>query len=615
MLVSIHVTVFVAVFLTAYVIRFDGLIPVEQWQAATTFLPVLVALKLAAFLIQGSYRGWCRYNTFDDMIGMARAATYGTLAVVAATAVVDVGEAIPRSILVIDWAGTMMAIGGLRSGIRLFREHYYPCITRRNARPTLIFGASEFGIALSRQVHNQPQLDMRVVGFIDDSVLAGRLRGGIKILGGRRSLEKQIARHGIKVVLAPTPVVSPREIRELVTTCNRLKVRVQVVPGLDTLLSGDFTLHPRDVDIHDLLFREPVRLDGEAVGHFLGGRTVLITGAAGSIGSELCRQVLSFGPERLIVLDHSENGLFFLERELRPLCGPAELVVRVASITDPSRLRAVFDELRPDVVLHAAAHKHVPMMETNAGEAVKNNVFGTRLLVDEAIRAGVESFVMISTDKAVNPTSVMGACKRLAEMYVQACSGLGRTRLMTVRFGNVLGSNGSVVPLFQEQIRQGGPLTVTHPDMTRYFMTIPEATQLVLQAGAQGWGGEIFVLDMGQPVRIVDLARDLIRLSGMAEGRDIEIAFTGLRPGEKLYEELYDADEERLTDVPPKDLLGPAPPVPPRGDQGGPCCAGHCRAGTRPIASSRPFTNSSPNTESSRRRDQKPSVVMSKSPP
>jgi len=288
------------------------------------------------------------------------------------------------------------------------------------------------------------------------------------------------------------------------------------------------------------------------VGRFLQDRVVLVTGAAGSIGSEICRQALTHRPGRLVLVDFNENGLFFVERELRARAGGVELVPVIANITDPQRIRAVFEQHRPAVVFHAAAHKHVPMMESNPGEAVKNNVFGTRVLVDEAVRAGAEAFVMISTDKAVHATSVMGACKRLAEMYVQARSAGAPTRLVTVRFGNVLGSAGSVVPIFKEQIRRGGPVTVTHPEMTRYFMTIPEATQLVLEAGALGHGGEIFVLNMGEPVRVIDLARDMIRLSGLTEGREIEITFTGLRPGEKLYEELYDDGEKPLPTPHPK---------------------------------------------------------------
>jgi FlaA1/EpsC-like NDP-sugar epimerase len=360
------------------------------------------------------------------------------------------------------------------------------------------------------------------------------------------------ARLNVQVVLVPTGALAPDKIRELVGLCGGTGVQLQVVPRYESLLSGRLTLQPRDIDINDLLSRAPVQLDSQAVGEFLRGRVVVVTGAAGSIGSEICRQILAFRPTRLVLLDFNENGLFFLERELCTAASPTEISTVLASINDATRIRETLERFRPHVVFHAAAHKHVPVMEVNPGEAVKNNVFGTKMVVDEAVRAGVEAFVMISTDKAVNPTSVMGATKRTAEVYIQALSQRVRTRLITVRFGTVLGSNGSVVPIFTEQIRRGGPLTLTHPDMTRFFMTIPEAAQLVLQAGSIGDGGEIFVLDMGEPVRIINLARDMIRLFGLREGHDIEIVTTGLRTGEKLYEELYDHAEQRLPTTHPK---------------------------------------------------------------
>jgi FlaA1/EpsC-like NDP-sugar epimerase len=371
------------------------------------------------------------------------------------------------------------------------------------------------------------------------------------VLGTLDEFPTIATRQRIESLLIPTYALPSLKIRSLISTCNDKGIKAQIVPRYEALLSGKLTIGPRDLDIEDLLHRDPVQLDGESIGRLLRGRVILVTGAAGSIGSELCRQALRFHPARLILLDHSENGLFHLSRELLPLASDTEVIPLIASITDVPRIRSAFGQFRPDVILHAAAHKHVPLMEDSPGEAIKNNVFGTRTVVDEAVRSGVEAFVMISTDKAVHPTSVMGACKRLAEMYVQSCPEPCTTRLVTVRFGNVLGSNGSVVPLFQEQIRRGEPVTVTHPEMTRYFMTIPEAAQLVLQAGALGRGGEIFVLDMGEPVKILDLATDLIHLSGHSE-EEVEIVFTGLRPGEKLFEELYDPNEIRLRTPHPK---------------------------------------------------------------
>ncbi|WP_165252215.1 UDP-N-acetylglucosamine 4,6-dehydratase family protein [Paludisphaera soli] len=353
--------------------------------------------------------------------------------------------------------------------------------------------------------------------------------------------------------LIPSPGVSAREVREISAACRDAGLKVRVVPSFDAIVTGRFLVEPGRVDVRNILQRPPVVLDSSSVRRDVEGRSILITGAAGSIGSEICRQLLAFAPARLVLLDHSENGLFYLEPELKRAAGArTEIVPVVASIRDSARVGAVLASHRPDMIIHAAAHKHVPMMESNPGESVKTNVLGTRNLVDQALAHGVAAFVMVSTDKAVNPTSVMGACKRLAEAYVQLRSRETRSRLVTVRFGNVLGSNGSVVPTFLEQVRRGGPVCVTHPEITRYFMTIPEAAQLVLQAGSQGRGGEIFVLDMGRPIRIVDLARTIIRLSGQEEGRDVDIVFTGLRPGEKLHEELHCEGEEPAPTSHPK---------------------------------------------------------------
>jgi FlaA1/EpsC-like NDP-sugar epimerase len=404
-----------------------------------------------------------------------------------------------------------------------------------------------------RKLHVSSRLRVKAVGFLDDDTRThGRTLAGLPVLGALGDVKALAARHRARAVLVQSAGLPAAAIRTLVGECGAAGVKVQVVPPFDALISGGLTAQPRDVDLHDLLCRPPIKLDIESVQSFLRGRVVLVTGASGSIGSEICRQVMAYAPARIVVLDHNENGVFYLERELQSLGSATVVIPLVASITDSRRLRTAFEQYRPDVVLHAAAHKHVPMMEGNPGEAVKNNVFGTRTLVEEALRWNVQALVMISTDKAVNPTSVMGASKRLAEMVVTSLAGLTTTRLVTVRFGNVLGSTGSVVPIFKEQIRKGGPVTVTHPEMTRFFMTIPEAAQLVLQAGAFGTSGDIFVLDMGDPVKVVDLARDLIRLSGLEEGRDIEVVFTGLRPGEKLFEELYNDAETRLATPHPK---------------------------------------------------------------
>jgi FlaA1/EpsC-like NDP-sugar epimerase len=552
LIIAAHVVAFAAIYPLALLVRFDLHVPPGVWRSAIACLPLVVGIKMAAFIALHSHRGWWRYATFADSIKLAQAATLGSVTLLFLSRFSLTGSAIPRSVILIDWAATFIVIGGIRAGARLIRQDICQLIATKQPRRSLVVGTGDASVALVRELHDLPRLGFKVIGILDsDRSLRGSYLAGLKVVGSPDQLQRIASQYRIETVLIPTPAVSPREVRSLVSACNRIGVKVQIVPGFDALLSGAVTLRPRDVDIHDLLYRDPVHLDGEAVGNFLRGRVILITGAAGSIGSELCRQVLAYQPGRLILLDHCENGLFHLKRELDSLASNAEVIPLIASITDAARLRSAFGEYRPDVILHAAAHKHVPLMESNPGEAIKNNVFGTRTLVDEAVRSGVGAFVMISTDKAVRPTSVMGACKRIAEMYVQSLTQRCSTRLVTVRFGNVLGSNGSVIPLFQEQIRRGEPVTVTHPEMTRYFMTIPEAAQLVLQAGTLGRGGEIFVLDMGEPVKILDLANDLIRLSGQSED-EVEIVFTGLRPGEKLFEELYDAKEMQLRTPHPK---------------------------------------------------------------
>lgn len=542
-LASLHISIFTISYVFAYWVRFDGVVPDSMWKTAWETLPYMLAAKVASFLILKCHRGWWRSVGFVEMASLVEAAIMGSALFY--IFVILRGCPVSRSVLLIDGILTIAGLCGTRGAERMMRERYARLGSKRRATRVLIVGVGESAGAIARQIDSRSNPNLKIVGYLDpDQKFQGRVLAGSPVLGTPDDLCRIASRHNVSLVLIPTPSTPAYIVRTLVDACKVARIKYQIVPELDALLSGDLSLHPRDIAIEDLLCREPVHVDNDSISHILAHRTVLVTGAAGSIGSEICRQAIAFNPTQLVLLDLNENGLFYLERELLSQCSTTKVIPCVAGVTDILRLRQVFDLYRPQIVFHAAAHKHVPLMEAHPGEAVKNNVFGTRAVVDETLRCGAEAFVMISTDKAVNPTSVMGACKRLAEFYVQSLTGLTKTRLVTVRFGNVLGSNGSVVTVFKDQIKNGGPVTVTDPEITRYFMTIPEAAKLVLQAGAQGQGGEIFVLDMGKPIRLLDLARDMVRIYGQGENQGIEIRFTGLRPGEKLYEELYDEGEQ-----------------------------------------------------------------------
>lgn len=564
----IDVAVLTAAYLLSYVVRFEGNIAVGYTTRLFATLPYVVALQYVSMLVAGVPRIAWRYFGLRDLmrvvVGLAQ-----PLPVLVLVRVITVRisahpgasfAAIPYSVILLDGTFALLGLIGVRVLRRMAAERIHtdtPAAPERDV-PTLLVGAGRAGVLVAQEMLRAPQLGLFPVGFLDDDpVKVGTTIHGIPVLGTAADLPRECQRRGAKQVLITIANASGSDIRRITASCEEAGVAVRIIPGLSDIVGGRINLSRiRDVAIEDLLRRDPVELEETAITASIRGRTVLVTGAGGSIGSELCRQVARFEPNCLVLLDHGENSLFFVERELRTSFPDLTLVPRVADITDEHRLDALFREHRPDVLLHAAAHKHVPLMEANPTEAVKNNVFGTKTLADLADRHGVEEFVMISTDKAVNPTSVMGVSKRAAEIYIQALSQRSRTRFVAVRFGNVLGSAGSVVPIFREQIARGGPVTVTHPEMKRYFMTIPEAAQLVLQAGALGKGGEIFVLDMGEPVRVFDLAKDMIRLSGLKPGDDIEIVFTGMRPGEKLFEELSTADEHVDRTRHPKIFVG-----------------------------------------------------------
>lgn len=553
LLIIAHLAILTLSYEVSFRLRFDWQVPDGDRAIFWKTLPGILALKLIFFQRFGSLHGWWRHVTFADLASLLNVSTLSTLVIASIDYFIIPQYQIPRAVLLLDWGTTILLVGGLRSVWRLVREHVWPTIRiQGDQRPTLLIGTAEQLEVLARQIHAHPRLNYRIVGFLDDNPEHhGSLLGGIPVLGSPGEVVSFAQEQNVRDVLLLARSLSGTQLRRIMDECCQAQIQLKIIPPVDELLNGAYRLHVRDIDINDLLRRPPVQLDDNAIGEMLRGRRVMVTGAGGSIGSEICRQILKHYPKSLILVERTENSLFHIERELSALGGEAAIHPCIADIRDEARMRAIFTRYHPDMVFHCAAHKHVPLMESNPGEAVKNNVLGTVGLVDLADEFEIQRFVMISTDKAVNPTSVMGVTKQLAERYVHACSENSSTRFVVVRFGNVLASAGSVVPIFQEQIRRGGPITVTHPDMRRYFMTIPEASQLVLQAAAMGRGGEIFVLDMGEPVKIIDLARDLIRLSGLSPD-DVEIRITGMRPGEKLFEELYLDDEQMLPTPHPK---------------------------------------------------------------
>ena len=446
-------------------------------------------------------------------------------------------------ILTVTWMLALLLIGGSRFAWRIYRDSYISSIDKR--KRTLIVGAGAAGTMVAKHLRNSSETDLRPIGYVDDDPNKLNLDFfDIPVLGKIDEIERIVQEHKVEWIVIAIPSLKKGELNRIVDLCSKTKIKVQIMPKIEDIMTGKVSVTSfRDVEVEDLLGREPVELDIKGIADKLTGKTVLVTGAGGSIGSEICRQVSKFRPKRLLLLGHGENSIYQINMELQnKYKGKFDIIPIIADIKDRERIFEVMEEYRPQVVYHAAAHKHVPLMEHNPKEAVKNNIFGTKNVADAAGTYNVDTFVLISTDKAVNPTSVMGATKRCAEIIIQELNQQFKTKYVAVRFGNVLGSRGSVIPLFKKQIREGGPVTVTHPEMRRYFMTIPEASRLVIQAGALARGGEIFVLDMGEPVKIVDLAKNLIKLSGFSE-EEIPIKFTGIRPGEKLFEELLNEDE------------------------------------------------------------------------
>ena len=557
LVVLTHIGLWTAALILAFLLRFDFQVPVPDWHLLPIWLVILLAIRVVIHAGLGLFRGLWRYSGTRDLLALFVGATASTLAFAVVVYVLG-PHGFPRSILAIDWLASIMAVGGLRFGIRAIREIVPRASTDDARRRVLVVGAGDTGETLVRELVRLHARKYQVIGFLDDSpAKVGQRIHDIPVIGAVELAAEIVEREKIDEVVIAIPSATSKEMRRIVDLCAASGAEVRRLPGLDSLIDGRTTFSQlQNVNIEDLLGRDPVKIDEAAISEFLRGQVVVVTGAGGSIGSELCRQICRFGPAKLLLIERAENNLFHIHRGLLPAFPDVKIVPYIADICNAERMSAIFAREQPAVVFHAAAYKHVPMMEWNPTEAMNNNVLGTRTVADVADAHGVEKFVMVSTDKAVNPTSIMGVTKRAAEIYVQALSQRSKTHYITVRFGNVLGSEGSVIPIFKEQIANGGPVTVTHPEMTRYFMTIPEACQLVMQAGVIGKGGDIMFLDMGAPVKIVDLARDVIRLSGLAPGEDIEIVFTGLRPGEKLFEELSTEGENVAQTAHPKIFLG-----------------------------------------------------------
>jgi FlaA1/EpsC-like NDP-sugar epimerase len=527
--------------------RFESLWLTKQYPFLLLFF---FLIKIPVFGLCKQYRGWWRYVGISDLIAILRASLISTFVIVVlwffvilptdrVRQLLGVVIEIAQALFLLDLAGTFILLAGFRMIVRLYYEEFRTIESGRLKR-FLIIGAGNAGEALLREIHRMTVVQYDVVGFIDDDPAKKEMNiHGIPVIGTVEQLPEICTSQDINEIAIAIPSATHQQLRRVIQICEGTKISFSTVPSITDIASGKFRVSQiRNVDINDLLGREVVELDVELIETFIKNKTILVTGAGGSIGSEMCRQICNFQPQLLLLVEQAENPLFYIERELRSTYTDVQVKSLVCNITDKIRVEEVFEKYKPEVVIHAAAHKHVPLRELNPGESIKNNTIGTKIVADAAERCGSTNFVMISTDKAVNPTILMGSSKRIAEMYIQDLDRTSNTHFVTVRFGNVLGSEGSVVPIFKKQIARGGPVSVTHPDMVRYFMTIPEASQLVLQAAALGKGGEIFVLDMGEPVKIVDLARELITLSGFKVGEDIEIIYSGIRPGEKLFEEL-----------------------------------------------------------------------------
>lgn len=548
--VVVYFVSYLAAYFLAFYTRFDFQPPDNQFQICLATVGLVLAIKLAILYFSRQYRDYWFYTSLKDVLAVARLCLIGLVVLLIVNLFSDYLwlQKVPRGVLILDAGFSFLILGGLRILTRFFTERNDASATPRER--TFLIGANKNGGYIANIINSRRDTGNEIVGFITLHPHKVRMRiGNIPIKGTVANFESVAKRENVHQLLAIAGVLPGHQFREIYDRCRKAGLSLRVVPQVEFQVQEKIPI--RKIDINDLLKRAPINLDMARISGLVQGKRVLVTGAGGSIGSEICRQLLKFKPSEMILLGRGENRIFFLDRELRSFNTKTKLFPVIADVSVANRIDSIYERYRPQIVFHAAANKHVPLMENNVEEALRSNIYGTKVVADAADKYGVEKFMMISTDKAVNPTSVMGASKHLAERYVNAMSSVSQTKYIVTRFGNVLGSTGSVVPIFKQQIQEGGPITITDFRMTRFFMTIPEASQLVLEAAAMGDGGEIFVLDMGDPVKIVDLARDMIRLAGLPEN-SIEIREIGLRPGEKLYEELYFDSETMLETKQPK---------------------------------------------------------------
>ncbi|MFH1847760.1 MAG: nucleoside-diphosphate sugar epimerase/dehydratase, partial [Candidatus Omnitrophota bacterium] len=555
-LVLVSDTVIIALsYIAAYFIRFDGMPQAQYVDMMVRTLPFVLIIRLAALFYFKLNTSMWQYASMKDLAQIIKAVTVSSVLIVAIAMVIQVGH--PRSIFIIDWLILVIALSGTRFMIRLTR----PIRSRQKngngrRKKVLVVGAGDAGEMIAREMVYRYSHNYEVVGLIDDNPRKQRKQiHGVPVLGAGPDIPAIVRERNVEEIIIAIPSATSDQKRSIVDYCIKSGVKYRTVPNMSDLVDGTVKVKElREVRLEDLIGRDEMLLDRQKITEYIKGKVVLITGAGGSIGSELCRQVARLGPDKLILFEKAENPLFYIDMELGQFFKGLKKVPVVGDICDRARVEDVFSERKPHIVFHAAAHKHVPLMETNGMEAIKNNVFGTKILAEVADKCGIEKFIMLSTDKAVAPTSLMGVSKRAAELYITSLADKSATKFMAVRFGNVLGSEGSVVPAFKKMIEKGGPITITHPDITRYFMTIPEAAALVMEAGLMGQGGEIFILEMGKQIKILDLAHDMIRLSGLEPDKDIKIVFTGLRPGEKMYEALV-AEDEKLLKTPQEKIM------------------------------------------------------------